>query len=295
MRTVKVIGVGMGELEHLTGQALVALNSVDVFLVLEKGTDDDLAQVRRELCQRAIPSRSYRFVELEDPRRDRAADDYGRAVTDWTAARASVVGRAIRDELGEDGCAGLLAWGDPAFYDSTLRVLASAATPEAPFRVEVVPGLSSIQLLAAAHRVSLTRVGSPLQVTTGRRLAADGFPPGCDDVVVMLDGDTAFRHIDPAGMTIYWGAHLASAYETLVAGDLRTVAGEIVERRAEAKARRGWVMDTYLLRRERAAGRADDLPGPPRPIRMEPPTTTSTATGSTWSSATATPYGPRSA
>jgi precorrin-6A synthase len=249
VRTVKVIGVGMGEVGHLTGQAVEALNSVDVFLVLEKGADDDLARLRRELCQRAIRSPTYRFVELDDPRRDRAAGDYDRAVSDWTAARAAVVGRAIRTELGDDGCAGLLAWGDPAFYDSTLRVLASAATPECPFEIEVIPGLSSIQMLAAAHRISLTRVGLPLQVTTGRRLAAEGWPPGCDDVVVMLDGDNSFRHIDPAGVTIYWGAHLGRPHQLLVSGDLGTVAGQIVERRAEAKARRGWVMDTYLLRR----------------------------------------------
>jgi precorrin-6A synthase len=250
-----VIGVGMGEPEHLTGQALAALNRVDVFLLLDKRADDGLAQVRRDLCRWAIRSRTYRLVELEDPRRDRAATDYDRAVSDWTAARASVVGQAIRDELGEDGCAGLLAWGDPAFYDSTLRVLGLAATPECSFEIEVVPGLSSIQMLAAAHRISLTRVGLPLQVTNGRRLAAEGFPPGCNDVVVMLDGDNSFRHLDPAGVTIYWGAHLGSAHQMLVSGDLQTVAGEIVERREEAKARRGWVMDTYLLRRAAAGER----------------------------------------
>src|SRR3712207_7026936 len=41
--------------------------------------------------------------------------------------------------------------------------------------------------LAAAHRIPLNRVGRPFAVTTGRRLADEGPPPGVDDVVVMLD------------------------------------------------------------------------------------------------------------
>lgn len=246
---VKVIGVGMGDPEHLTGQAIAALNRVDVFFVLDKGAGaDELSAVRRELCRRVITDRPYRFVDLPDPRRDRGASDYLAAVRDWTAARAAVLGQAIDRELATGACGGLLAWGDPAFYDSTLRVL-DALPGAGRVDIEVVPGISSIQLLAAAHRISLTRVGRPVQVTTGRRLAAEGLPPACDDVVVMLDGDCSFRHVDPTGVTIYWGAHLASPHQVLVAGALADVADDVVRARAEAKARRGWVMDTYLLRR----------------------------------------------
>ena len=247
MARIKVIGVGMGEPEHLTGQAVAALNTVDVFFVLEKGSAaDELARIREELCRRVVTSRRYRFVEVDDPRRDREAEDYVGAVDEWTAARAAALSEAVGSELGASDCGGLLAWGDPAFYDSTLRVLDALPFP---VEVEVVPGLSSIQMLAAAHRISLTRVGRPLQVTTGRRLAASGFPPGCDDVVVLLDGDCSFRHVDPTGVTIYWGAHLGSAHQVLVCGELAAVAEQIVAARSEARTRRGWVMDTYLLRR----------------------------------------------
>jgi len=247
MTRIKVIGVGMGEPDHLTAQAVAALNSVDVFFVFDKGsTADELSAVRRDLCSRVITSHEHRFVDVTDPRRDRGADDYGRAVADWTAARANTLAESIRNELGQDGCGGLLAWGDPAFYDSSLRVL--DALPE-PVDVEVIPGLSSIQMLAAAHRISLTRVGRPLQVTTARRLVTSGFPPGCDDVVVMLDGDCSFRRVDPSGVTIYWGAHLGTSHQVLISGKLAGVAQEIVTARAAARASRGWVMDTYLLRR----------------------------------------------
>ena len=247
MTSIAVIGVGMGEPDHLSGQAVAALNTVDVFFALDKGAAAaELLHLRHDLCRRVITSHPYRFVDVEDPPRDRSAADYGRAVADWIAARAAALGEAIRHELGPDERGGLLVWGDPAFYDSTLRVLDALSDP---VDVEVIPGVSSIQMLAAAHRISLTRVGRPVQVTTGRRLAARGFPPDCDDIVVMLDAACAFRDVDHAGVTIYWGAYLGSAHQILISGELAAVADEIAAARAEAKLRRGWVMDTYLLRR----------------------------------------------
>ena len=249
MTTVKVIGVGMGTPRHLTAEAVDALRSVDVFFVLEKGSAaDELATLRRDLCRSVIGAGSYRFVEVPDPARDRLAGDYLRAVRDWTAARGAVLLDAVEAHLQPGRTAGILAWGDPAFYDSTLRVL-DAGRRAGRLDVEVVPGISSIQMLAAAHRISLTRVGRPLQVTTGRRLAEDGFPAGCDDVVVMLDGRCSFRDIDPAGLRIYWGVDLGGPDQVIVAGELAEVAETIVARRAEIRARRGWAMDTYLLRR----------------------------------------------
>jgi precorrin-6A synthase len=247
MNHITVVGVGMGEPNHLTGQALAALNSIDVFFVLDKGSAaDELFRLRHDLCRRVVTSHPYRFVDVDDPRRDRFAADYDRAVADWTSARAAALGEAFRRELGPAELGGLLVWGDPAFYDGTLRVL--AALPD-PVEVEVVPGLSSLEMLAAAHRISLTRVGRPLQVTTGRLLAAHGFPPACDDVVVMLDADCSFRQVDPVGVTIYWAAYLGSAGQVLISGEVADVADEIVAARSQAKLQKGWVMDTYLLRR----------------------------------------------
>jgi signal transduction histidine kinase len=50
-------------------------------------------------------------------------------------------------------------------------------------------------------------------------------------------------------LDIYWGAYLGTPRQLLIAGDLRAVADEIVERRAAARAAAGWIMDTYLLRK----------------------------------------------
>jgi precorrin-6A synthase len=104
-----------------------------------------------------------------------------------------------------------------------------------------------VQALAARHRIPLNRIGEPVYITTGRRLAA-GLPEGTDNAVVMLDGQCAFKQV--AGEAdIYWGAYLGTEDEILVCGDLKERAGKIERIRAEARARKGWIMDTYLLRR----------------------------------------------
>ncbi len=74
-------------------------------------------------------------------------------------------------------------------------------------------------------------------------------PEGIDDVVVMLDGRQTFATIDPTGLDIYWGAYLGTDDELLIAGPLADVRDEIARVRAEATARKGWMFDTYLLRR----------------------------------------------
>jgi precorrin-6A synthase len=81
-------------------------------------------------------------------------------------------------------------------------------------------------------------------VTTGRRLAETS-----GDAVVMLDGEQAFRDIGADGVEIYWGAYLGTPDEILIAGPLGEVADEIARVRAQARERKGWMFDTYLLRR----------------------------------------------
>ncbi len=245
-----MIGVGAGDPEHVTMQAINALNEVDVFFVIEKGHEtDELVRLRREICERYIREPAYRIVEIADPPRDRTTPAYRMAVEDWRARRAELWERAIADELGEDGCGAFLVWGDPSLYDSTLAVLEQIlARGTVAFEHQVVPGISSVQALTARHRIPLNRVGRPVQITTGRRLA-EGFPDGVADVVVMLDADCSFRRLRDDGLEIHWGAYLGMDDEILVSGPLREVADEIVRRRAEARERKGWIMDAYLLRR----------------------------------------------
>ena len=128
----------------------------------------------------------------------------------------------------------ILVWGDPSLYDSTLRVLERIrAAGRLDLACAVVPGITSVQALTAAHRILLNRIGADVLITTGRNLAAQGLV--ADSTVVMLDGEPAFDRLDPE-LTIYWGAYLGSPDEILVSGRLGTVAPEIRRRRAEASA-----------------------------------------------------------
>jgi precorrin-6A synthase len=75
-------------------------------------------------------------------------------------------------------------------------------------------------------------------------------------VVVMLDARTAFAELSDTDTDICWGAYLGTPDEILVSGPLPEVADRIVRLRAEARKRKGWVMNTSLLRR-RGPHRAD--------------------------------------
>jgi precorrin-6A synthase len=251
MRRVLVIGIGAGNPEHVTVQAIAALNAAEVFFVMDKGAaKHELVRLRREICERYIEDTSYRIVEVRDPQRDRSAPDYAAAVAAWRSARADVWEDLIARELGEDGCGAFLVWGDPALYDSTIAVLDEIATRgRVAFEFEVIPGISSVQALAAAHRVPLNRVGEPIEITTGRRLLEKTGGDASGDVVVMLDAGTAFDAIEDRDTEIYWGAYVGTKQEILVSGKLRDVAAEIVRLRADARERHGWIMDAYLLRR----------------------------------------------
>jgi precorrin-6A synthase len=248
MRKLSVIGIGAGDPDYVTVQAIKAMGAADVFFVVEKpGDRHDLVDLRKQLLERYAGD--HRVVNVEDPERDRTAPAYTDAVEDWRARRAEVWERAILDEL-EDGRHGaFLVWGDPALYDSTLAVIDGILERRAvDLDYEVIPGISSVQALAARHRIALNRVGAPIHITTGRRLA-EGFPEHSDDVVVMLDGERAFKRVDPDGLYVYWGAYLGTEDEILIAGALGERAAEIETARADARQRKGWIMDTYLLRR----------------------------------------------
>ncbi|HET9380205.1 MAG TPA: precorrin-6A synthase (deacetylating) [Streptomyces sp.] len=252
MRKIQVIGIGAGDPDQLTLQAVRALRGTDVFFVLDKGeVKADLTRLRRDMLDAHVPEGTYRVVEARDPERDRRADGaaYSPAVGDWRSARAGLYERMIAGELGEDGTGAFLVWGDPSLYDSTIGILEEVlARGAVRFTYDVVPGISSVSALVARHRTGLNRVAGPVQITTGRRLA-EGFPEDVDDVVVMLDAHQAFRRYAGEDMDIYWGAYIGTPDEILVSGPIAEAAPRIERVRAEARERKGWIMDTYLLRR----------------------------------------------
>jgi precorrin-6A synthase len=250
MRKIMIIGIGAGNPEYITMQAINALRRVDVLFITDKGREkDELVRLRKDICERYVPGKSFRTVDIPDPARDRDPTDYRVAVAAWHAQRAAIYEQLFREQLGENEIGAFLVWGDPSLYDSTLRVLARvAAKATVEFECEVIPGISSIQALTARHRIALNQIGEPVSITTGRKLAAVS-SADATDVVVMLDGDCAFTKIRADDVYIYWGAYLGTADEILLSGKLSELAEPIERTRRAARQRKGWIMDTYLLRK----------------------------------------------
>jgi precorrin-6A synthase len=234
-RVVRIVGIGCGP-QHVTPEASAALRASAYVVAARKGPDDPLLAVRREVAA----AHGLEVVEVDDPARDRDPADYRGAVHDWHAARAAAWGGAIASREGDPA---FLVWGDPALYDSTIRVVAATGLP-----YEVVAGISAPQLLAARHGVVLHEVGAPVHVTTERRLGGD-VAAGQTNLVVMLTSGAQLDGLDD--WSIWWGANLGSASERLVAGRVGDVRPALASARAEARAEAGWVMDVFLLRAPR--------------------------------------------
>ena len=255
MRELLVIGMGPGHPDQITVAAVAALNRVDVFFRIDKGdAKSGLNAAREEILRRHVTRSDYRVVDIPEPPRDRSpsltGDGYQGAVLDWHEARAELIEAAIAAELGEDGTGAFLVWGDPSVYDSMLRIIDRLlARGTVAFEHTVIAGVTSVQALAAAHRIPLNRIGEPIHITPARRIAG-GMPEGLDSVVVMLDSGFAAAGLDDQTLTVFWGAYLSTADEVLISGPLSEVATEIAATRAALRARHGWIMDTYLLRRD---------------------------------------------
>lgn len=253
---LRVIGIGPGGPRQLTLEAVDAIAATDVFFLLDKGSGTaQLAALRRELIDRyARPG--HRIVTVDDPPRDRDPADYRAEVARWHAARVDALDSAIRGALAPGEAGAFLVWGDPALYDSTLRLTDQLARrPGAPLDVTVIPGVTSASALTAAHGIVAHGIGEPVLLTTGRRLA--GPPTGPDEPpnrIVMLDSHLAFTEAADPDDEVFWGANLGTPQQLLISGRVGEVAERIAAARAALRAETGWVMDVYLLRRSPGTG-----------------------------------------
>ena len=253
MIALSLVGIGTGNPDHLTRQGMAAMNAADVILIPRKGESKaDLAELRESLCAAVVSNPATRIAHFDMPVRDGADADYAGAVNRWHDAIAAIWYESIRTHLLRDGQLNgklaLLVWGDPSLYDSTLRI-AERLKLRLDLQVSVVPGITAVQALTAAHAIPINDINAPVTITTGRQLRDYGWPASADTVAVMLDGECSFRHIDPAGVTIWWGAYLGMPEQVLSRGPLAEVSEYIVQQRQTARAAHGWIMDTYLLRR----------------------------------------------
>ncbi len=242
MTDLWLIGIGTGNPLHVTLEGQRAIRDAATVLIPRKGHGkEDLAHLRHAILAEA--GATGRVIEFDMPVRDDGLP-YQDRVADWHDTIAARWTEALADA--PDGPVVLLVWGDPGLYDSTLRI-AERLRPR--LSVRVIPGITALQALTAAHAIPFNTVNGAVTVTTGRRLRDHGWPDGAETVVVMLDGECSFLELDPTGIHIWWGGFLGMPEQCLEHGPLAEAGPRIVATRDEARARHGWIMDTYLLRR----------------------------------------------
>lgn len=257
---MSVVGIGSGGLDQVTVEVVRTLQSADYAIAAYKRQDDPLFTRRVELLERHAPGLA--LVGIADPERDRSSsstsshDGYRGVVLDWHSARALAWEEVISSRSGD---VVIPVWGDPAFYDSTLRILDRISERgRVPIDVQVLPGISALQVLAARHGIVLHEIGGTITVTTGRRLR-EAVAAGADNVVVMLNSDLPLDGFED--WRIWWGGNLGDAGETLVSGLVGDVLETLRAERDRLRDEHGWVMDVYLLRRP---------PGIPHPASRIP-------------------------
>ena len=77
MRTILVIGIGAGNPDYLTVQAIEAMNRAEVFFMPDKGEEKaGLNAIRLRMLEQFVPEAGYRLVDFAIPAR-RRADDAG--------------------------------------------------------------------------------------------------------------------------------------------------------------------------------------------------------------------------
>jgi len=252
MKKIYLIGIGTGNPDYLTVQAINTMKKTDVFFLLEKEGKrgyEDFVRVRKEILERYLDNRKYRIVIAKIPKRKKGCKSYFGEIEGWRRETAAVIAKLIKNEMKEDESGALLVWGDPSLYDGHLEMLQHILKEGAiNFDYEVIPGISSIQLLAARHKIPLNRIGETIVVTTARHLK-EYQPEEIKNMAVMLDSHCTFQRLQDEDIDIYWGGYLGTEDEILISGKLKDKIVDLKNIRREAKNKKGWLMDTYILRR----------------------------------------------
>lgn len=237
MRHIEVIGMGAGNPDHLTLQAIKALRAADAVIALDKGdVKSDLLNARKQIIDEHAPGTP--IIAVTDPERDRTPSDYKGEVERWHQARAQL----LYDALPAEGTLAFLVWGDPSLYDSTLRIIERMRRLGLECTVSVTPGITAIQALTAAHGILINRIGEDIRITTGRALRQGSM----SNTVVMLDGGAAWMHAQDA--EIWWGAYLGTDKQVLRHGRVAEIGADLAQEKAALREQHGWIMDIYLLR-----------------------------------------------
>jgi precorrin-6A synthase len=256
MKKIYLIGIGTGNPEHLTIQAINTLKKVNVFFILEKESEknEDLVKLRKEILQMYLPDGRYRVMTVKIPERKKGGRElevYKERVASWRRQKAEIISNLIKQEIADGETGAILIWGDPSLYDGHIEILQYIKNNRmATFEFEIIPGLTSIQVLTARHKIPLNSIAESILITTGRRLKEIS-PDDIENAVILLDNYLTYKNFVESDLNIYWGAYLGTDDEVLISGSLKEVVDKIIEIRGRLKRQKGWIMETYILRDEK--------------------------------------------
>ncbi len=244
MIKIFLIGMGTGNPEHLTMEGIKTLKKMDLILLPKKNNQKkELLNIRKHICK-TILKKKTRIKEYNIPSRTQKKN-YRESVNIWHQKISENIFKIIKKKQSEKNKLGFLIWGDPALYDSTLRIISNL---KIKYKLKIISGISSIQALTSAHSISLNEIGESVLVTTGRKLKEEMFK-NSKSVLVFLDGEYSFKFLDLKHYYIWWGAYLGMKKQILIKGRLSEVYKKIISRKKKAQTVNGWIMDTYLLKK----------------------------------------------
>lgn len=244
---VTIIGIGPGHPDQITVQAVKALNAHRVILIPVKvGTTT--GDTRREIARRHLVDPSaHDLREVPMPKvSDRPAGEYTAAVGTFRDRQAQAFADAL-DAVEADEVA-ILAWGCPTLFDGTIEGVRAYPGVE----LTVLPGVTSVSALAAAHGVVQTNIGQSVLITTGRQLKS-GLPTEHGTIADMVDAQGHVWTQDGPEWTAYWGAFVGLEQQALDHGPLEEVRERIQAKRAALAEEHGWLFDIALLKQHKQA------------------------------------------
>ena len=241
-----LIGIGTGNPDHMTIEAIKTLQKSDVILLPIKGHEkQELHQIRTKILDEHLGDQAKRS-EFKMPSRNPDISDYLARVEDWHDQIAQLWQGEI-ERFPKAETLSLLIWGDPSLYDSSLRISARLED-NYDLTIQMIAGITAIQGLTAAHNIPLNSLGGSVHISTGRNLRDHGWPPIVDRMVIMLDGENSFTTLSEKHMIhINWSAYVGMEMATHISGWLCDVENDIIEERERLRTKHGWVMDIYML------------------------------------------------
>src|SRR3984885_2999323 len=106
MKKILIIGIGAGNPDYVTMQAVNALTQASAAFIMDKGpSKTKLIERRKEICRRYIRGNDHRFVDATSPGWTRNTEDYLSTVDDLNRDKQALFEKLIAEEMADGECA----------------------------------------------------------------------------------------------------------------------------------------------------------------------------------------------